>query len=781
MKNLIIALLCLSFQLSAESKTIVVATVSGLKTAVAAASPGDSILLNDGTWNNAVLEIKGWGSAKHPIVIAPEHLGAVTFSGQSCLKIGGEYLVFSGFHFRNGYTPMQGVISFRINNDQLANHCRVTQLVIEEFSQPQRFKTDSWITLYGRHNRIDHSTFVNKLNAGPTIIAELDDERSQQNYHSIDSNYFKGRERFGSNGGESIRIGVSRYSLSSSRTRITHNYFERCNGEVEIVSIKSSENEISFNTFFECEGSLVLRHGFKNKVEGNLFNGNNRPFTGGVRLVNPGHLVINNVFYQLKGTGFRAALALVNGVPNSLINRYFQVTDARIENNTFAGCTSILFGAGKDAERTLSPQRILFRKNLITGAGRDVYNDSNGDGGIDFSGNVLESAFIGKIPRGFSHETLQEASFHDLMIATKKGYGAGLREMKLTAKAQTGARWYQEVYVTSARKPQVFKVSPAQANELAAIVGNALSGDTILLSESGYYLMKDEVLIDKPLVITTARGLLTKPVLVNGSYKELPAFFTIANKGRLSVSGIAFKGTYKSFANADAGIRSSENAMNRHYTLMADRCEFYDFNESTQSGFKASKSTLADTVSFTNSIFHHISGSGINLAAEKDDKGIYNAEYTLIKNCVFTNLLGSAVNIYRGGNDESTLGPFVEIDHCTFNEVDNREQGVVVRLIGAQHASVLNSIFANSGKGGRSVQFQEYRWDQILVDYCDFYAAGKVESFYHKALGTHVFDQEPAFYNPEKLNFSLKGNFPLSENHQQIGANNVTGLGNQVP
>ena len=113
--------------------------------------------------------------------------------------------------------------------------------------------------------------------------------------------------------------------------------------------------------------------------------------------------------------------------------------------------------------------------------------------------------------------------------------------------------------------------------------------------------------------------------------------------------------------------------------------------------------------------------------------------------------------------------------------MDNREQGVVVRLIGAQHASVLNSIFANSGKGGRSVQFQEYRWDQILVDYCDFYAAGKVESFYHKALGTHVFDQEPAFYNPEKLNFSLTGNFPLSEKHQQIGANNVTGLGNQVP
>ena len=771
MKNLIIALFCILFRFSAESKTIVITTASGLKAAVAMANPGDSILLKDGIWNNAMLEINGKGSPKIPIVIAPEHPGAVILSGQSCLKIGGEYLVVSGFHFKKGYTPVHEVISFRINNEQLARHCRVTQVVIEDFSQPQRFKTDSWITLYGQHNRIDHSTFVNKLNAGPTIIAELDDERSQQNYHSIDSNYFKGRERFGSNGGESIRIGVSRYSLSSSRTMITHNYFERCNGEVEIVSVKSSENEISFNTFFECEGSLVLRHGFKNKVEGNLFNGNNLPFTGGVRLVNPGHVVGNNVFYHLRGTGFRASLALVNGVPNSLINRYFQVTDVRINNNTFIGCAEILFGAGKDAERTLSPQRILFHKNLVIGGSREVYTDNNADGGIDFNNNVLEAKFAGAVPPGFSNEPVTEIPLQDLMIASKKGYGAAFNVLNPIVKAKTGAPWYQQARLTT-RKPVVFRVTRTHANNLTSIARKALNGDTLLLSESGFYQMTDEVVIDKALVITAGAGLLTKPVLVNGSYKELPAFFTITNKGRLSVSGIAFKGTYKSFANADAGIRSSENPMNRHYTLTVDRCEFYDFNESTQSGFKASKSTFADTISFTNSIFHHISGSGINLAAEKDDKGIYNAEYTLIKNCVFTNLLGSAINIYRGGNDESTLGPFVEIDHCTFNEVDNREQGVVVRLIGAQHASVLNSIFSNSGKGGRSIQFQEYRWDEILVDFCNFYEAGKVESFYQKALGKHVFKQKPEFNNAEKLDYGLKNVFPLSTAHRMIGANN---------
>src|SRR5690606_32050403 len=216
-------------------------------------------------------------------------IGKVIISGESTLKIAGEHLIIKGLHFKNGYTPDKDLIVFRLNNDNLANNCRLTETVIEDFSHPNRFKSENWIVLWGKNNRVDHCTFVDKLTAGPVLIAELNDERSQQNYHSVDHNYFKGRQRFGSNGGETIRIGVSRYSLTPSRTQIVDNYFERCNGEVEIVSIKSGENNISRNTFFECEGGLVLRHGSNNIVNANLFLGNNKPFTGGVRIVNPGH------------------------------------------------------------------------------------------------------------------------------------------------------------------------------------------------------------------------------------------------------------------------------------------------------------------------------------------------------------------------------------------------------------------------------------------------------------------------------------------------------------
>ncbi|RQO70007.1 TonB-dependent receptor [Pedobacter sp. KBW06] len=751
---------------------VLVESPEALNAAVAKANPGAVILLKNKEWHNAGLRLQGKGTATKPIVIMPETPGGVTFTGQSFVQLGGSYLVFKDFHFRNGFSPKREVISFRISNEILANNCRVTGIVIENYSQPERFKADSWLTLYGKHNRIDHSTFVNKLNSGPLIIAELDDERSQQNEHSIDSNYFKGRQRFGSNGGETIRIGVSRYSLTASRTNIVRNFFERCNGEVEIVSIKSGENNVSFNTFLECEGGLVLRHGSGNVVEGNFFIGNNKPYTGGVRVINPNQKVFNNVFSELQGTNFRAALAVLNGVPNSLINRYYQVKDALIERNTFIHSASILFGAGKDAERTLAPENVAFKNNLILSSGPEIYSNANTGKGIIFSENGLDDHFEGEVPPGFKKIKTNTIKINGFQLPYDKNYGADLKKLPLIKKENTGASWYRPEQEKTHRKPMSFPVKASESHTLAAILQQAIPGDTIVLNEPALYKMQKALLVTKPLVIMAAKGLKSRPVLVNASYKAMPALISIENGADLAVKGIAFKGTYESFSAADAGIRSTDLPMNRPYRLFIDDCEFYDYNESTNAGFKASKSTLADSLVVTNSIFHHMSGTGIDLASEKDDKGMYNAEYTLIKNCTFTNLLGAAINVYRGGNDESTLGPFVTIDHCTFNEVENREQGTVVRLIGAQQASLTNSNFSHSGQGGRAILFQEYRWDKILVDYCNFYESGKVESFYNKVSGPHIYQIKPSYKNPEKLNFEWSDGAPAANDQSLIGITN---------
>jgi len=743
-----------------------------LQLAVAKAKPGDQIIMANGIWKDEILILTANGTAEKPIKVVPETPGGVVISGASNLKISGSYLEIFDLHFNNGYSANGDLIVFKTGNDALANHCRISGFVIENFSQPDRFKNDNWIVLWGKYNRMDHCTIINKINLGPTLIVELNDERSQENYHSIDHNYFKGRQRLGSNGGETMRIGVSRYSLTASKTSIKNNYFEQCNGEVEVLSIKSGQNEISNNTFFECEGSLVLRHGSNNTVSNNVFLGNNKPFTGGVRVINPGHKVFNNVFKDLKGNAFRAALAVMNGVPNSAINRYYQVKDADIFRNTFINCDHIDFGTGKDDERTLAPENVQFRNNLIVTNNKPIITDYN-QTGLLVKNNAVSSTDKITEP-GFENVKTKNKVINGLSLPMPtSNAGADLSKLMLMKSENTGASWYQpkKGSVKLKGKRTVLKLTDVQ--NIQQVLSNLTDGDTLVFAESGNYKLAGELRINKHLVFMAANKLSEKPVLVSTANTALPALITIENGGSLVLKGLAFSGTFESYAEAQAAIRSTDMPMNMHYNLFIDQCLFYNFNESTSSAVKASKSTFADSLVIKNTVFRNLSGTAIDFSAEKEDKGIYNAEHTIIENCIFTNILGSALNLYRGGNDESTLGPFLTLNQCTFNEVDNRAKGAVLRLIGVQHASILNSIFYKSGQGGSSIKFEEYIADELNVDYCSFYQSGKISSTYEKVSGKFIYGFEPNFMNPSTGNFNLKSNSPLlnqSSKKDRLGA-----------
>jgi poly(beta-D-mannuronate) lyase len=278
--------------------------------------PGDTLILANGTWDNADLVITNKGTKQSPIVFIAETMGKVIFTGNSKINIGGDYVEVNGFVFKHGYVLDGGVIEFRESEEKLANYCRVTNCVIDDYNKPDRLTEDNWVRLYGRHNRFDHNYIVDKKNLGTTLVVILNDKRNQENENRIDHNYFGKRPRLGSNGGETIRIGTSTFSRTSSKTIVEDNYFEHCNGEVEIISVKSLDNIVRRNTFFECEGTLTLRHGDNTTIDGNFFIGNNKPNTGGVRVINAHHKIYNNFFYELAGDGFRSALAILNGVPN---------------------------------------------------------------------------------------------------------------------------------------------------------------------------------------------------------------------------------------------------------------------------------------------------------------------------------------------------------------------------------------------------------------------------------------------------------------------------------
>jgi poly(beta-D-mannuronate) lyase len=157
-----------------------------------------------------------------------------------------------------------------------------------------------------------------------------------------------------------------------------------------------------------------------------------------------------------------------------------------------------------------------------------------------------------------------------------------------------------------------------------------------------------------------------------------------------------------------------------------------------------------------------MSGDAIYLSAEKDDAGKYSAEYVEVKNCVFYKVLGYAVDLYRGGSDESTTGPTIVVDHSVLEDVNNKERGSGMRLYGVQNVIVRNTSFSNTGRGGASIRFDENSWDKISVTHCNLYNSGRISSFWGKAVTGPIYKIKPVYRAPSQFDFRLPRGSALS-------------------
>ena len=501
------------------------------------AQPGDQIYIKDGQYKDMQLKWMGKGTEKSPISIKALNPGKVKIEGGSTLRIAGEWISVDGLYFTDGYAPKGSVIEFR-NGQELANHCRLTNCVIDKFNPSRRDQAYSYILLYGRHNRVDHCSLTGKLNLGVTLIVILNDKRCLENYHLIDHNYFGERPVYGSNGAETMRVGTSQQAYSSSNTIIENNLFERCSGEVEVISIKSSDNIIRNNTLLECEGVVALRHGDRNTVNNNLFIGNGRRNTGGIRVVNAGHRIYDNLLVGLAGTRFFSALGVMDAVPNSLPNRYCQVVDVEMFRNTFVDCTNIEFGTGKDMERTLAPEKVSFTDNIIINKKlAQPYIAVDDVSGIQFKGNKVQLSKNYSAP-GFITEKVKVPQLPDNTVIRK----------------DKGASWFtNQVAQSTTNAHKECNVSPGM--NLSEIVHSLEPGSIIILSK-GTYPIQRSILIGKPLTIRAADPGNKPLIRFNGDKPD--NMVTIADGGELKIENIAFDGVLEpGKALAKAGISTA--------------------------------------------------------------------------------------------------------------------------------------------------------------------------------------------------------------------------------
>src|SRR5262245_21757506 len=145
MIRLFLLKLCLLTVLASSATTYLVKNLDELNEANKKAQPGDFIMLLNGEWNNVIIRLDCNGTAEKPINFKAQSPGKVLIKGNSQLRIGGSYIVVDGLYFTSGFAGDDAVISYRINKDKLANNCRVTNCVINDFNNPKRMDENNWV------------------------------------------------------------------------------------------------------------------------------------------------------------------------------------------------------------------------------------------------------------------------------------------------------------------------------------------------------------------------------------------------------------------------------------------------------------------------------------------------------------------------------------------------------------------------------------------------------------------------------------------------------------
>lgn len=701
-KRVLVSCCCLLLTCFALAGTIVVKNMQELNNANAQAKPGDIIILENGEWNNASIVLNCSGTKEQPITFKARTAGKVLVTGNSKLKLGGNYIIVEGLYFTKGYAGNDAVIDFKINKDQLANNCRVTNCAVNDFNNPKRMSENNWVLFSGKNNRLDNCSFINKKNMGVLLAVLLDDDRSRENYHSIDHNYFGLRIPLASNGGEIIRVGVSQHCQFNSNTKITGNFFEQCDGETEIISIKSGGNAVSRNLFKECQGSVVLRHGDNNTVDNNIFLGNNKEGTGGVRVINRGQSVKNNLFYQCRGVDFRSPLAVMNGVPNSPAHRYVQVTDAVIADNSFYQCSPISLCEGSDKERSMPPANVQFMRNTFFNS-RDsiiykVYDDING---FAFSENKVSREVAQNTVPGFNKTTITLQVSAAAIAANFKAAGAGWLAKSSNAKPAAqlviNCKTAQEVYAALDKKQPV-----------------------------NIRLTGNEYTLDKPFAVQS-RASVTSSVKMPITFKtaKSSAVFMVMGNGHLELKGLSINGAG---IEAPSFVANDNAGSSNHYTVVINNCVINNLGGECRSLLYAHKSMVADSIVIRNSTFTGNSIDYIVMKEETDDKGYYNAEKIVLDGNTFTRDNGSLLNIYRGGNDESTLGPQLWVTGNRFVNCSIEGDAPFIQLTGVQKTRFINNSFKDCYSNKNLFVYKDIVRADHLLEKNIFESSGAIQS-----------------------------------------------------
>ncbi|GLY49194.1 polysaccharide lyase 6 family protein [Lentzea sp. NBRC 102530] len=424
------ALLSSFVHVPAFAAVVGVSSVSSLQAAIDTARPGQRIVLAEGV-HTAERPVK---ITKSGITVAAANVGRTVFT-RGGLELGAvRDVTIEGFVF-DGTSSMTVPVE--------AQATRITR------NTYNGNKDGASLTVSANDVEVDHNTFSNRSSEGVYLQITGPGSEIAQRTH-VHHNYFYNHSFSGANGGESIRLGYSHKQSKSAYAIIEYNLFEKANGDPEAISVKSSDNTIRFNTIRDSKGYIVLRHGNRTTVEGNLL------FGSGIRFHGNDHKVFNN---YVQNTGDRA---IVFGKGSETDSGPTSTSHDRPDRVTVAFNTLVGTGAVVDSDTgTYAPKDCVLANNIIQGSSSKLVDMMSGST-VKYEGNIVWGGTAG-MPNGYrtvdpklvrdSNGLLRLASGSPAIDTSVGSYSYVTRDFDLQARSGTRDVGADEYNSSAVRKP----------------------------------------------------------------------------------------------------------------------------------------------------------------------------------------------------------------------------------------------------------------------------------------------------------------------------------------
>ncbi|MDF2716535.1 MAG: hypothetical protein K0R28_3460 [Paenibacillus sp.] len=376
---------------------------AGLQAALDAAEPGDTILLESGTYHDLSLTITYAGPG--PVAVRAEEPGSVVFTGKSLITIkDSEHLIFSGFLFD------------QVNSDHsiVLNHSSFVHVTENYFYRNGMRPTSKIVAIRNGspNNYIHHNTFDQSRGQSVALFFSAYAVDNANVHNEIYNNMFYNIPKVSSiypgytNGFEAIQVGNGLDFSHEARTKIYDNLFEKVIGDGgEIISLKSSGNTLYRNTFRNNDSGLTFRLGVSNSVKANTF----LQTKYGIRVFGYNQEVKDN---YLEGGDYGIQLPAADtltGAAPAVAAPYYQVDQATVKGNVIVhpALDGFMFGGSyASTGRNLLPVDSDIKNNRLftSSTARDFEKaaaaPSSYDPIADFKGNVSylsSAANIGNI------------------------------------------------------------------------------------------------------------------------------------------------------------------------------------------------------------------------------------------------------------------------------------------------------------------------------------------------------------------------------------------------